>query len=69
MTNNEYREARRKLGVNQQQLSLLLGLTQPAVSRLEQGQRGVTHQQAAGMALLIWIKDQGLFDQLVADKL
>lgn len=59
MTSAEFRAARKKLGLNQQELGILLGMPPSHISRLETS-RTPTHQQAAAMALLEYIHEHGL---------
>lgn len=47
MTSEGLKEARQRLGLRQNVLARLLGMTPQAYSRLERGERAPTRQQAA----------------------
>lgn len=59
MTSAEYKAGREQLGLTQQQLANVTGMTQPAVARIETT-RKPTKQQAATMRLLLLVNKHGL---------
>ncbi len=65
MTNQKYKKVRLKLGLTQAELANIVGMTQPAIARIETGERNVTLQQHAMIKLLLWIKKKNLFQELL----
>ena len=67
MTSADFKMARNSLALSQKQTGRLLGMPQNAVSRLESGDRQPTRQHAAAMRLLLFLRENNLLKQYVAN--
>lgn len=52
MTSQEFKQTRHDIGITQSDLAKIMGMTQPAIARIESGSRQPTKQQAAALRVI-----------------
>ncbi len=68
MTSKEFREARKKLGLTQNELAQIMGMNQPGIARLESGERQPTKQHSATIKLILLLDKYLLLDEILRSK-
>jgi len=62
MTSQEFKQTRHGIRITQADLAKIMGMTQPAIARIESGSRQPTKQQAAALRVIAVVTRNGMIE-------